>query len=110
MSEAESKNQPELQIQIAKRPTAFASGAKRDHLVESAEKSFDALGSALGAAGDRFWQALSRSGLPVPQELELSLDLGIEAGGNWIVLSGKAEANVGVTLRWVTTSQKVRSS
>jgi hypothetical protein len=78
----------------------FSSAETRDKLTARATESFATLGVALGDAGKQFWSALSDSGVRLPSEVELSLSVALEVGGQWLVVSGKSSASVAVKLKW----------
>lgn len=91
---AKQTNKPKLLIVVAK--GAFASGGG-NQLVQEAGDEFAKLGAMLSDASKNFLEKVREN---APTTIELSLGLELEAGGNWLVVSGKATANVTVTLTW----------
>lgn len=72
---------------------------RSEKLIAAMPERFEALGTALSDAADRFWAGLKHTDRP-PEIVELELNVGVEAGGDWLILSGKAHASATVKLVW----------
>jgi len=73
---------------------------KADKAVADAPKRFEALGAAIAESANRFWAAMNEKVVNKPTEIEIQLHVGLEVGGNWLVVSGKTSATASIKLAW----------
>jgi hypothetical protein len=93
--------QDTLLIVVDKGASRFAGGeARTQKLTRSASESFARLGELLAKSSGDFWDKLKASGA-YPDEVELELEVGLEAEGHWLVVSGKGSATASVRLKWI---------
>lgn len=86
----------DLQIVIS-RDAGFADAG--GPLLAKAKEAFEALGKSLRDSLSPLKNQLKQAEL-APDEIELSLELVLKGGSNWVVVSGSGEATVGVKLLW----------
>jgi hypothetical protein len=92
-------NEPatDLQILITSGTTAFSNAGRTQAVLRNATEALSDLGAALKATASGFLQAVD--GI-APDEVELELNLSLEAEGKWLIVAGKAGATAGVKLIW----------
>jgi hypothetical protein len=86
-----------LQILVDPNTSAFSSGGKQEKILENASDALANLGRQLQESAKGFLSTLEKAGA---DEIKLGLNLAIEAGGSWLVISGKAGATASVELTW----------
>ena len=93
-------NQPNyssLEILIEPETSAFSGSSGPEKVLRNAKESFEQLGIVLSEAARDFKKSVEEVG---PDELQLGLNLYLEAEGKWLVVAGKAGATASVTLTW----------
>lgn len=85
-------------------PRTGAKGvSKAGAAAERADEALQGLGAVVGDAAEKFWTRLAAgAGEAVPDEVELTLEVGLEGKQTWILVEGKASAKASVKLKWKT--------
>ena len=85
------------------RPTSeFA--AEPQEKAEEAANALPAIGDALAAPAQSFWEKLTSGIEHPPREVEVQLSLAFEGKMNWAIVSAAAGATVMVKLKWDSKS------
>lgn len=87
---------PRVRIQTLPDQGPMAVG---DRIMEAMPDNFRTIGEALASSAGPFFEALSNMHHP-PTDIEMDLSLAVEASGNFVVVSGKANANATIKLVW----------
>lgn len=89
-----------LSIEIIPATNEAGFTTKVDKAVADAPQRFEALGTAIAESANRFWAAMNGKVVNKPIEIEIQLNVGLEVGGNWVVVSGKTSATASIKLAW----------
>ena len=86
-----------LEIEVHER---FLDAPAASPALEKAGSAFEQLGEMVADAIEPLQEKLSALDEAVPDQVELGLALGFKGGGQWVVVSGDANATVTLKLKW----------
>jgi hypothetical protein len=95
MNSNSNENRPRILV----RPTSDYSTEPQEK-AEEAANALPAIGDALAAPAQSFWEKLTSGIENPPKEVEVQLSLAFEGKLNWAIVSAAAGATVMVNLKW----------
>lgn len=97
MHDTSQRPAPDLQIVVTTNPTAFSDAGRGQAILKNACEALSQLGASLQTATSGFLASVDEM---APDEVQLELNLSLEAESRWLIVAGKAGATAGVTLTW----------
>ena len=97
MSEKSTGQMLQIIIEPEEEYGGFAENNTSAKIIRSAKDAFDDLAKLLGDVSENLKATFENSGA---DEVQLGMNLSLEAGGNWAIISGKVGATATVTLTW----------